>query len=149
MSSIVPPQAVNGAGPGNGFPAHGDSPLFDKGLQLRKEVLGAEYVDRSIQGADDFTRPLQKLITEYCWGEAWGSDALDKRTRSMLNLAMLTALGKKDELKLHTRGAINNGVTMEEIQAVLIQACIYCGVPAALDASKAVREALKEVGVLA
>jgi 4-carboxymuconolactone decarboxylase len=140
--------AINGSNPGNGFPEHGDNPMFDKGLALRKEVLGADYVERSIQGADDFTRPLQKLITEYCWGEAWGSEALDKRTRSMLNIAMLTALGKKDELKLHTRGAINNGVTMEEIQAVLIQACIYCGVPAALDASKSVREALKEAGVL-
>jgi 4-carboxymuconolactone decarboxylase len=130
------------------FPAPGAKPTFDRGLQLREQVLGTEYVQRSLQQADDFTQPLQQLITEYCWGEVWGSEALDKRTRSLLNIAMLTALNRKDELKLHTRGALTNGATVAEIQAVLMQACIYCGVPAALDSSKAVREALKEAGAL-
>lgn len=132
----------------NGFPAPGQSPLFDQGLALRKAVLGDAYVDKSIQAADDFTRPLQKMITEWCWGEAWGSPALPHKTRSMLNIAMLTALNRKEELKLHVRGAITNGVSVEEIQAVLLQACIYCGVPAALDSTKAAREVLKEIGAI-
>ena len=108
----------------NGFPAAGESPLFDSGLRLRKAVLGAEYVDRSIDAADDFTRPLQKLITEWCWGEVWSQESLPLKVRSLLNIAMLTALNRKEELKLHVRGAITNGVTVQEIQAVLIQACI-------------------------
>ena len=132
----------------NGFPDPGESHLFDQGLALRKSVLGDEYVDRSIQAADDFTRPLQKMITEWCWGEGWGNPALPPKTRSMLNLAMLTALNRKEELRLHVRGAINNGVSVEEIQAVLLQACIYCGVPAALDSTKAAREVLQDIGAI-
>lgn len=132
----------------NGFPPAGQSTLFDKGLALRKSVLGDDYVDRSIDAADDFTRPLQKFITEWCWGEVWGQPELPLKTRSLLNVVMLTALNRKEELKLHVRGAINNGVTVAEIQAALLQACIYCGVPAALDSTKAAREVLKEMGVL-
>ncbi len=132
----------------NGFPRPGESRLFDEGLARRKTVLGEAYVDRSLQAADDFTRPLQKMITEWCWGEVWGQPALSLETRSMLNIAMLTALNRREELKLHVRGAINNGVTVQEIQAVLLQACIYCGVPAALDSTKAAREVLLEMGAL-
>jgi len=132
----------------NGFPVPGESRLFDEGLARRKEVLGEAYVDRSIQGANDFTRPLQKMITEWCWGEAWGDPTLPPKTRSMLNLAMLTALNRREELKLHVRGAINNGVTVNEIQAILLQACIYCGVPAALDSTKAASEVLKDMGLI-
>lgn len=132
----------------NGFPAPGESALFDQGLALRKAVLGDDYVDRSIDAADDFTRPLQKMITEWCWGETWGNPVLPPKTRSLLNIAMLTALNRKEELKLHVRGAINNGASVAEIQAVLLQACIYCGVPAALDSTKAAREVLKDIGAL-
>jgi 4-carboxymuconolactone decarboxylase len=132
----------------NGFPVPGESRLFDEGLARRKEVLGEAYVDRSIQGANDFTRPLQKMITEWCWGEAWGDPTLPPKTRSMLNLAMLTALNRREELKLHVRGAINNGVTVNEIQAILLQACIYCGVPAALDSTKTASEVLKDMGLI-
>lgn len=119
--------------------------LFDKGLQVRREVLGAEYVDAAIRNADPFNLPLQELVTEYCWGEVWTRPGLDRRTRSLLNLAMLTALNRPHELRLHVRGAINNGVTRDEIAEVLLQAAIYCGVPAAVDAFRTAREALKEI----
>lgn len=120
---------------------------FDEGLQVRREVLGAEYVDNSINNATSFTKPLQELVTEYCWGEIWTRDGLPKKTRSMLNLAMLTALNRPHELKLHLRGAINNGVTKEEIQEIFLQTAIYCGVPAALDSFKAAREIFEEMGI--
>jgi 4-carboxymuconolactone decarboxylase len=118
--------------------------LFEKGLAMRRAVLGAEYVDKSIQSADDFNRPMQELVTEYCWGAVWNRPGLDRRTRSMLNLAMLSALNRPHELKLHVRGALNNGVTKEEITEVLLQVAIYCGVPAAIDSFRVAREALKE-----
>ena len=108
--------------------------LFDKGLKVRREVLGAEYVDKSIREADDFNREMQELVTP----------GLDRRTRSLLNLAMLTALNRPHELKLHVRGALRNGVTREEIKEVFLQAAIYCGVPAAIDSFRAAREAFKE-----
>jgi 4-carboxymuconolactone decarboxylase len=120
--------------------------LFDKGLQTRREVLGAEYVDASIRSADDFNRPMQELVTQYCWGEIWNRPGLDRRTRSLLNLAMLTALNRPHELKLHVRGALNNGVTKDEIREVLLQAAIYCGVPAAIDGFRVAREVFKEIG---
>jgi len=120
--------------------------VYDKGLAIRREVLGAEYVDNAIRNADDFNRPLQELVTEYCWGAVWGRPGLPKKTRSMLNLAMLTALNRPHELKLHVRGALKNGVSREEITEVLLQAAIYCGVPAAVDAFRTAREALKEAG---
>jgi 4-carboxymuconolactone decarboxylase len=120
--------------------------LFDKGLANRREVLGAEYVDNALKNADAFSQPLQELVTEYCWGAVWGRPGLPKKIRSMLNLAMLTALGKSHELKLHVRGALRNGVTREEISEVLLQTAIYCGVPAAVEAFRNAREALKEAG---
>jgi 4-carboxymuconolactone decarboxylase len=120
--------------------------VYDKGLAIRREVLGAEYVDNAIKNADDFNRPLQELVTEYCWGAVWGRPGLPKKIRSMLNLAMLTALNRPHELKLHVRGALKNGVSREEISEVLLQAAIYCGVPAAVDAFRTAREALKEAG---
>jgi 4-carboxymuconolactone decarboxylase len=122
--------------------------VYDKGLAIRREVLGAEYVDNAIQNADAFNRPLQELVTEYCWGAVWGRPGLPKKTRSLLNLAMLTALNRPHELKLHVRGALTNGVSREEIAEVLLQAAIYCGVPAAVDAFRTAREALKEAGAL-
>ncbi|MDL1861100.1 4-carboxymuconolactone decarboxylase [Betaproteobacteria bacterium PRO7] len=120
--------------------------LFDKGLQTRREVLGAEYVDASIRNADDFNRPMQELVTQYCWGDVWNRPGLDRRTRSLLNLAMLTALNRPHELKLHVRGALNNGVTKDEIREVLLQAAIYCGVPAAIDGFRVAREVFEEIG---
>jgi 4-carboxymuconolactone decarboxylase len=120
--------------------------VFDRGLALRREVLGAEYVDGSMKSANDFMMALQHITTEWCWGYAWGRPTLDKKTRSMLNLAMLTALGKAAEVKLHVRGAINNGLTVDDIQEVLLHATVYCGIPAGLDAFKAANEVLKEMG---
>ncbi len=118
--------------------------VYDKGLAIRREVLGADYVDNAIKSADDFNRPLQELVTEYCWGAVWGRPGLPKKTRSMLNLAMLTALNRPHELKIHVKGALKNGVSRAEIMEVLLQAAIYCGVPAAVDAFRTAREALKE-----
>jgi 4-carboxymuconolactone decarboxylase len=120
--------------------------VYEKGLAIRREVLGAEYVDNAIKNADAFNKPLQELVTEYCWGAVWGRPGLPRKTRSMLNLAMLTALNRPHELKLHVRGALNNGVSREEITEVLLQAAIYCGVPAAVDAFRTARDALKEAG---
>ncbi len=118
---------------------------FEKGLEIRREVLGREHVDRSVAAADDLTAPLQKLVTEWCWGEVWGRPGLDRRTRSFLNLAMLTALNRPHELRLHVRGAVNNGITRDEIREVILQAAIYCGVPAALDSMRNAAEVLKEM----
>src|SRR5579864_4891995 len=120
--------------------------IYDKGLAIRREVLGADYVDNAIRTADDFNRPLQEFVTEYCWGAVWGRPGLPKKTRSMLNLAMLTALNRPHELKLHVRGALNNGVTREEISEILLHAAVYAGVPAAVDAFRTAREVLKEAG---
>jgi 4-carboxymuconolactone decarboxylase len=120
--------------------------LFDRGLELRREVLGAEYVDGSMKNANDFMMSFQHITTEWCWGYAWARPTLDKKTRSMLNLAMLTALGKSAEIKLHVRGAINNGLTVEDIKEVLLHATVYCGIPAGLDAFKSANEVLKDMG---
>jgi 4-carboxymuconolactone decarboxylase len=121
---------------------------YESGLETRRAVLGAEYVDAAIANADDFTRPLQELVTSYCWGEVWGRTDLDRRTRSMLNLAMLTALGKPHEFRLHVRGAITNGVTPEEIREVILQTAIYCGVPAAIESSRIAHDELRQLGAL-
>jgi 4-carboxymuconolactone decarboxylase len=121
--------------------------LFDKGLKTRREVLGAEYVDAAISNADDFNRPMQELVTQYCWGDVWNRPGLDRRTRSFLNLAMITALNRPHELKLHVRGAINNGLSKDEIKEVFLQAAIYCGVPAAIDSFRSAREVFKEMGI--
>ena len=121
--------------------------LFDEGLKTRREVLGAEYVDASIRNADEFNMPMQELVTQYCWGDIWNRPGLDRRTRSFLNLAMLTALNRPHELRLHVRGAINNGLTKEEIREVFLQSAIYCGVPAAIDSFRNAREVFKEMGL--
>lgn len=118
---------------------------FKKGLEIRKSVLGAEYVNNSIDNATDFNMPLQQLVTEYCWGDVWARPGLDKKTRSMLNLAMLTALNRPHELKLHLKGALTNGVTKEEISEILLQTAIYCGVPAAVDSFRTANQVFAEV----
>ncbi|NVK71904.1 MAG: carboxymuconolactone decarboxylase family protein [Oceanospirillaceae bacterium] len=120
---------------------------FDKGLITRKAVLGNEYVDNSINNATNFTRPLQQLVTEYCWGDVWQRDGLEKRERSLINLAMIAALNRPHELALHVRGAVNNGVTLIEIREVLLQVAIYCGVPASIDAFRSASAVLKEMGL--
>jgi 4-carboxymuconolactone decarboxylase len=119
--------------------------MFEKGLAIRKAVLGAPYVEKSISQADDFTRPMQELVTKYCWGEVWGDETLSRRDRSLLNIAMLSLLNRPHELKLHVKGALTNGATREEIRAVLLQVAIYGGVPAGIDAMRIAREALGEV----
>jgi len=118
---------------------------FQKGLAIRREVVGDAYVNKSLENADDLSAPLQKLVTEYCWGEVWSRPGLDRRTRSFLNLAMLIALNRPNELRLHLRGAVNNGITKDEIQEVVLQSAIYCGVPASLDAMKAAKEVIGEM----
>ena len=120
--------------------------LFERGLALRREVLGPEYVDKSLANANDFTMAFQQITTEWCWGYAWTRPTLDRKTRSLMNLAMLTALNRGPEVKLHVRGAINNGVTVEEIKEALLHATVYCGIPAGLDSFKAANEVLKEMG---
>ena len=119
--------------------------LFETGLTIRREVLGADYVDRSLASADDFNRPFQELITEYAWGAVWSRPELPRKTRSMLNLAMLTALNRPHELELHIRGALNNGVTTDEIREIFMHASVYCGVPAALDSIRVARKVLAEL----
>lgn len=119
--------------------------LFETGLAIRREVLGAEYVDASLANADDFSRDFQRLVTEYCWGAAWGRGALTRRDRSLLNLAMLGALGRADEFKLHLRGALRNGCTRDEIQDTLIQLTVYAGVPAGVEAFRHARAVFAEL----
>ncbi len=120
------------------------NPTYDKGLEIRKSVLGKEFVENAIKSADDFNRPLQELVTEYCWGAVWGRGTLEPRIRSMLNLAMLSALNRPHELKMHVKGALRNGVTKEEIREVLLQVVIYAGVPAGVDSFRIAKEALAE-----
>jgi 4-carboxymuconolactone decarboxylase len=120
---------------------------FEKGLQTRREVLGADYVDASLKSADAFNMPMQELVTEYCWNEIWNRPGLDRKTRSIINLAMLTALNRPHELKLHVRGAVNNGVTKDEISEIFLQSAIYCGVPAAIDSFRGAKEVFKEMDI--
>lgn len=120
---------------------------FEKGLQTRREVLGTEYVDNSIQNAGEFNMPMQELVTEYAWNAIWNRPGLDRRSRSMINLAMLTALNRPHELKLHLKGAINNGLTKDEIREILMQTAIYCGVPAAIDSFRCAKEVFAEMGI--
>ena len=122
--------------------------MFEKGLEIRKAVLGAEYVERSLANADDFMMAFQEQVTTYCWGDGWGGEGLSRRDRSLLNIGMLGALGKTDELKLHIRGAINNGLSNDEIKEALKQVSIYAGIPAGLGAFKAAHAVLKEAGRL-
>jgi 4-carboxymuconolactone decarboxylase len=118
---------------------------FKKGLEIRKAVLGEKAVERSLASATDISAPLQQLVTEYCWGNVWARPGLDRRVRSFLNLAMLTALNRSHELRLHIRGALNNGVTREEIREAFIQAAIYVGVPAALESTRVADEVFREL----
>ncbi|MBS7699991.1 MULTISPECIES: carboxymuconolactone decarboxylase family protein [unclassified Chelatococcus] len=122
-----------------------DQKTFDTGLEIRKAVLGAEFVEKSFASADDFNRPMQELTTEYCWGAVWGRDTLDRRTRSLLNLAMISALNRPHELKMHVKGALRNGVSKEEIREVFLQVAIYCGIPAGVDSFRIAREAFAEL----
>jgi len=118
--------------------------LFERGLAARKAVLGSEYVEKSLAQADDFTRPLQQLVTEYCWGAIWTREGLPRKTRSLLNIAMLTALNRQQELKLHVMGALRNGCTEQEVQEALLQATIYAGVPAGVEAFRTAHEGIAE-----
>ena len=119
------------------------SEKYDKGMAVRREVLGDEYVDKALEAATAFTEPLQELVTENCWGEIWTRDAISKRTRSLITIATLAALKAPTELKAHVRGALRNGCTIEEIQEVLLQSAVYCGVPAGIDAFRAAREVIE------
>ncbi|MBZ8131998.1 carboxymuconolactone decarboxylase family protein [Afifella sp. IM 167] len=117
---------------------------YERGLEIRKSVLGAEFVEKSIASADDFNLPMQELVTEYCWGAVWGREELPKKIRSMLNLAMISTLNRPHELKMHIRGALRNGVTKEEIREVFLQVAIYAGVPAAVDSFRIARATFEE-----
>lgn len=117
---------------------------YQRGLAVRKEVVGADYVEKSVAEADDFTRPLQELVTSWCWGAVWTREGLPRKTRSLLNLVMLTVLNRPHELKLHLRGALRNGCTREEIREALLQAGVYGGVPCAVDAFRVAKEVLAE-----
>ena len=118
---------------------------YEAGLAIRKEVLGEAHVERSLAAVSDFSRPVQEFVTRACWGDVWGRPGLDRRTRSLLNLVMLTALGRNHELGVHVRGAIRNGCSEEEIQEALLQAAVYCGVPAALESFRVAEKVLAEV----
>ena len=124
-----------------------DKEMFEKGLAIRRDVLGAEFVDKAIASADDFNRPLQEIVTQYCWGEIWGRPGLDRKQRSMINLAMIATLNRQHELKLHVKGAIKNGLTKDDIREVLLQVAIYAGVPAGVDSFRIAREAFTELGI--
>jgi 4-carboxymuconolactone decarboxylase len=125
-----------------------ESDLFDKGLRVRREVLGAEYVDANLADADDFMMAFQRIVTEWAWGYAWSSPGLDRKTRSILTLGMLAALGRTQELGIYIRGALANGVTVDEIKEILVHATVYCGTPAGRQAFLAARDALKAAGAL-
>jgi 4-carboxymuconolactone decarboxylase len=125
-----------------------DDDLYQKGLSIRKAVLGEEYVNKALSQTNAFNAPLQELVTEYCWGKVWGRPGLDRKQRSMLNLAMISVLNRPHELRAHVRGAITNGVTPEEIAEILLQVGIYAGVPAAVDSFRIAGEVLAEMGRL-
>lgn len=122
------------------------SERFDTGLELRREVLGADYVNNSMENSSEFMQTFQQITTEWCWGYAWSRPGLTRKERSIINLAMLTALNRPKELALHVRGALNNGVSVEQIREVLVQATVYCGIPAGLDSFKVADEILRETG---
>lgn len=125
-----------------------DDDLYQKGLSIRKAVLGEEYVSKALAQSNAFNAPLQELVTEYCWGKVWGRAGLDRKHRSMLNLAMISVLNRPHELRAHVRGAITNGVSPEEIAEILLQVAIYAGVPAAVDSFRIAGEVLTELGRL-
>ena len=121
-----------------------DKQTFETGLKIRSEVLGKEYVENSMKSADDFNKPFQEFVTEYCWGAGWGRPGLTKKERSMLNLAMIAILNRPHELKLHVRGALTNGLTKDQIREIFMQVAIYAGVPAGVDAFRQAREVFAE-----
>lgn len=121
------------------------SEKFERGLKTRREVLGGDYVDKSVDAASDFNWPMQQLVTEYCWDEIWNRSGLDRRSRSVLNLGMIAALNRPHELKLHVRGALNNGLGRDEIQEIFLQIAIYCGVPAAIDSFRVAQAVFDEI----
>jgi 4-carboxymuconolactone decarboxylase len=121
-----------------------DQKMHDKGLSVRKAVLGEAYVDNALKNVDEFNKPFQDLLNEYCWGAVWGRDELPRKTRSMLNIAMISILNRPHELRAHLRGALNNGVTREEIREILMQVAIYGGMPAAVDSFRVTREFFAE-----
>ena len=123
-----------------------DKERFDGGMKIRREVLGGAYVDRNMAAADDFTMAMQDLTTRYCWGDIWARPGLDRKTRSMLNLAMIAALNRPHELKAHVKGALTNGVTKDEIKEVLLQVAVYAGIPAGMDSFRIAKEAFAEIG---
>ncbi len=120
---------------------------FEAGLAVRREVLGAEYVDKALAGADSFNREFQEITTEFCWGGTWARGVLERKTRSMLNLCMRSALNRPHEFKLHFRGALGNGCTLDELKEVLLQITVYCGIPAGVEAFRLAREVLGEEGI--
>jgi 4-carboxymuconolactone decarboxylase len=121
-----------------------DRKLLEEGLRVRREVLGDEYVDRSMKNADDFNRPFQEIVSEYCWGVCWTDETLSRRERSILNLGMIAALGKMHEFELHFRAAKRNGLTDDELRAVLIQIAVYCGIPVGVDCFRTAKQVLAE-----
>jgi len=121
---------------------------FEQGLRMRRQVMGAAFVDKAFANVDAFTAPLQEFVTRNAWGSTWCRDGLDLKTRSLLTLSMLTALGRSTEIKGHVRGAINNGATMQEIQETLLHAAVYCGFPLAIDAFRSAHDVLLEMGVV-
>ena len=121
-----------------------DKTRYEAGLKARTEVLGAEYVDKAIKGANDFNQDFQELVTEYCWGTCWGNDVLSKKERSTLNLGMLAVLGRMREFELHFRGAIRNGLTQEQLKEILTQIAVYCGIPAGVESFRIARKVLDE-----
>jgi 4-carboxymuconolactone decarboxylase len=126
----------------NSDATHNDT--YERGLQKRRDVLGSAHVDKSLSQVSEFSRPIQELVTEYCWGVVWGRDGLPDKTRSLLNLSMLTALNRSHELAVHVRGALTNGATVAEIQETLLQTAIYVGVPAALESFRVAEKVLRE-----
>ena len=121
--------------------------FYEKGLEKRKETLGKEYVEKTIANADDFNLPFQKAMTAWCWGFGWGDECIDAKTRSMMNLAMIAALGKMHEWELHCRGAIKNGVTKEQLRAIVHVIAIYCGVPQGVECFRSANKIIDETGL--
>ena len=121
------------------------SAVYNQGMEVRRAVLGDAYVDAALAGVDELTEPLQDLVTEFCWGAVWTRDGLERKTRSLINIAMLSALNRPNEVEIHLRGALNNGCTAEEIREVILQISVYCGVPAAIDTMKIAKRILKQV----
>jgi len=120
---------------------------YEAGLKVRSDVIGASYVEKAIEGADAFNRDFQELVTEYCWGGTWARGVLERKTRSFMNLCMLSALNRPHEFKTHFKGALTNGASLEELREVLLQVAIYCGIPAGVEAFRLARQVLDELGI--